>query len=167
MSQLLKGVAVIVQRRAIRAILLTPENDILLLRIRHPDTGEWFWITPGGGIEPGETIEEGLKRELREELGLDLFVIGPLVWRRQHTFNWAGRRICQDEKYYIVHANRFEPQMSDATEAEYLDRFHWWSLDELRRSSERLTPLSLIEIVTRYLTNGAPQESLEVEILVD
>ena len=157
----------ILQRQSIRAILLTPEKDILLIRIRHPDTGERYWITPGGGLEPGETIEEGLRRELREELGLDRFVIGPLVWQRQHTFNWAGKRIHQDEKYYIVHVNRFEPEMSDTKEAKILDRFHWWPLNELPQSSERLTPLSLIEIVTRYLEHGAPQEQLGVEILVD
>jgi 8-oxo-dGTP pyrophosphatase MutT (NUDIX family) len=158
---------VIIQRHAIRAILLTPENEILLLRIREPGTYEWFWITPGGGLEPGETIEEGLRRELQEELGLNQFMIGPLVWRRQHTFNWAGKRVCQYEQYYIVHVDRFEPQMSDAAEAETLDRFHWWPLDELPRSRERLTPLSLMEIVTRYLAHGPPQEPLGVEILVD
>jgi 8-oxo-dGTP pyrophosphatase MutT (NUDIX family) len=163
----MKGVIVILPRYAIRAILLTPENEILLLRIRHPDTGELYWITPGGGLEPEETIEEGLRRELREELGLDRFVVGPLVWQRQHTFNWAGKRVCQNEQYYIVLANRFEPEMSDTSESKILDRFHWWPLDELPQSSERLTPLSLVEIVTRYLAHGAPQEPLEIEILVD
>jgi 8-oxo-dGTP pyrophosphatase MutT (NUDIX family) len=93
----MKGAEEVIERKAIRAILLTRENEILLLRIRQPDTGEWFWITPGGGIEAGETIEEGLRRELREELGLTQFVIGPLVWQRQHTFKWAGKRLCQFE----------------------------------------------------------------------
>jgi ADP-ribose pyrophosphatase YjhB (NUDIX family) len=86
---------VVIEREAIRAILLTPANEALLLRIRLSDTTECFWIAPGGGLEPGETIEEGLKRELREELGLNEYVIGPLVWRRQHTFSWAGKRFCQ------------------------------------------------------------------------
>jgi 8-oxo-dGTP pyrophosphatase MutT (NUDIX family) len=163
----MKGAEEVIERKAIRAILLTRENEILLLRIRQPDTGEWFWITPGGGLEAGETIEEGLRRELLEELGLTQFVIGPLVWQRQHTFNWAGKRLCQFEQYYIVHANRFEPQMFDAAEADFLDRFHWWPLDELPHSRERITPLSLVEIVTSYLTLGSPQEPLGIEILVD
>ena len=50
----------ITQRRAIHAILLTQENETLLLRVCEPETGEWFWSTPGGVLEPGETIEEGL-----------------------------------------------------------------------------------------------------------
>jgi len=155
------------EREAIRAILLTPSNEILLLRIHPPDATDCFWITPGGGLEPGEAVEEGLKRELREELGLDEFEIGPLVWRRQHSFTWAGKRICQRERYYIVHADRFVPQMSDPNEAELLDRFQWWPVRELANTRERLTPLSLAQIVERYLAHGAPQHPLELEVIVD
>jgi 8-oxo-dGTP pyrophosphatase MutT (NUDIX family) len=61
------------ERQGVRAILLTPEHEVLLMRIRPPDVEMWFWITPGGGLEPGETIEQGLRRELREELGLVQF----------------------------------------------------------------------------------------------
>src|SRR5690242_3159170 len=148
----------IIERDAIRAIILTPENEVLLLRIHLPDDKEQFWwITPGGGREQGETVEVALKRELQEELGLNEYAIGPLVWRRQHTFNWAGKRICQSERYYIVHTNRFEPLMSDPDEVKVLDRFRWWPVGELTKSRERLTPLSLADIVARYLAQGAPQ----------
>ncbi len=157
----------IIERQAVRAILLTPQNEVLLLRIRPPGVDEYFWITPGGGLEPGETSEDGLRRELREELGLEQYVIGPMVWRRQHTFPWADQRICQREEYYIVPIERFEPKMSDVVEAAILDRFRWWPVAELAKSSKRLTPLSLAEIIRRYMAEGAPQETLEPEVLVD
>ena len=76
-----------------------------------------------------------------EELGLAQFVLGPLVWLRQHTFNWDEKRLCQREQYYIIPVARFEPRMSDATEAKVLDRFHWWPVTELARARERLLPL--------------------------
>jgi 8-oxo-dGTP pyrophosphatase MutT (NUDIX family) len=126
-----------------------------------------FWITPGGGLEAGESDAQGLERELKEELGLTAGAIGPLVWRRQHTFNWDGRRICQREHYYVVDVDRFEPQMSDAKEARTLDRFRWWHAGELAQATERLTPLSLADIVARYLTHGAPATPPEWEVLVD
>ena len=121
----------IVERQGVRAILLTGAREVLLLRIRPPDLGDAFWIAPGGGMEPGESAEQALRRELREELGLAAFDIGPLVWRRQHTFNWDGRRICQREHYHIVDVDRFEPQMSDQREARTLDQFRWWRIGEL------------------------------------
>jgi 8-oxo-dGTP pyrophosphatase MutT (NUDIX family) len=155
------------ERDAVRAILITPRHEVLLMRICEPGTQSSFWITPGGGLEPGESIDAALRRELREELGLETFEIGPLVWRRQHTFDWAGRRILQRERYHVVHVDRFEPRMSDLVESEALDRFHWWTLAELAVATEPLTPLSLHAIVTRYLAAGPPAEPLEIELLVD
>jgi 8-oxo-dGTP pyrophosphatase MutT (NUDIX family) len=158
---------VIIQRNAVRAIVLTPELKVLLMRIRAPEGGDWFWITPGGGLEWGETEEAGLRRELKEELGLERFDIGPLVWRRQHTFNWGGRRICQREQYRIVRVAEFEPAMSDVVEAKVLDRFRWWHTDELTGAREALTPRTLADIVARYLAHGAPADVAHVEVLVD
>jgi 8-oxo-dGTP pyrophosphatase MutT (NUDIX family) len=156
-----------IERYAIRAILLTPDGEILLFRIATPDGGDKFWIAPGGGLEPGETIEAGLRRELREEVGLEDFAVGPLVWRRQHTFDWAAKRILQREEYYIVHVPRFEPYVSDDLEMQTIDTVRWWPVVALGQATERLTPLSLADIVTRYLAHGPPKEALSVEVLVD
>jgi 8-oxo-dGTP pyrophosphatase MutT (NUDIX family) len=159
--------ASVIHRHAIRAILLTPQREVLLMRIHAPGSSEWFWITPGGGLEGDESPQAGLRRELAEEVGIDDIELGPLVWRRQHTFNWGERRLCQREDYYIVHIDRFEPRMSDLVEVQVLDRFEWWSVDALAVTDEDLTPTSLHDIVARYLRDGAPRDPLELEVLVD
>jgi len=161
------GDVTIVQRQAVRAILLTPQREILLLRMRVPGVADPFWIAPGGGLESGETPEECLRRELQEEVGLVGFGgVGPLVWMRQHTFNWDGRRLCQLERYFVIHVEKFEPRMSDPIESTNLDRFFWWPVTELASSRERLTPLALSQIATSYIEGGAPV-AIAVEILFD
>lgn len=154
-------------RNAVRAILLTPEREILMMQIRDPDGGTPFWITPGGGMEIGEAADATLRRELKEELGLKTFEVGPLLWRRQHTFNWGAKRYCQREEYRVVHIPRFDPIMSDPAEARVLQQFRWWPLAEMAASNETFTPLSLAEIVERYLADGAPDIPPQVEVLID
>jgi len=56
--------------------ILVHQGQILL--VRHEKGDQSYWLLPGGGVEYGETVEEGLKREFREEVGLDIRV-GRLV----------------------------------------------------------------------------------------
>jgi len=53
-----------------------------VLLVKHvPERGGFWqgkWICPGGRLEPGETIEEGIKREVREETQLEIDLLTPL-----------------------------------------------------------------------------------------
>lgn len=47
--------------------LVTSGNRVLLVQERHAD-GSPFWTIPGGGIEPGESLSDCLRREIQEEV---------------------------------------------------------------------------------------------------
>ena len=53
------------------------DQQVVLVRRRHPPLAG-RWSLPGGAVELGETLHEGLQRELQEEIGLQTRV-GPLV----------------------------------------------------------------------------------------
>lgn len=55
-----------------KAVLFGPEGNVLLTRC------DEHWEPPGGTFEYGETLVGGLRREIREELGIDCRV-GPPV----------------------------------------------------------------------------------------
>jgi len=53
-----------------RGIIINDKNEILL--VKNPRKG---WEYPGGIVEPGETVPQGLIREIKEETGVDVEII--------------------------------------------------------------------------------------------
>jgi 8-oxo-dGTP diphosphatase len=49
---------------------ITRGNKVLIIH-RFRD-GKYYWVVPGGGVEEGESLLEGLVREVKEETGLDV-----------------------------------------------------------------------------------------------
>ena len=72
-------------------MLVDPAGRVLLIRCAvKRAAGEFvFWLTPGGEIESGETPAEAAARELREELGLLVEVVGP-VYTEATQFEHQG-----------------------------------------------------------------------------
>ena len=155
----------ITERQAARAILLTPDDEVLLMRVEVQNGS--FWICPGGGLQAGETAIEALRRELTEELGLADAPIGPLLWQRRQEMTLYGRRWHQSEDYFAVATDRFVPRMQDAAEARILREFRWWHPAELRHSTEAIVPETLLRIVLDYRENGPPPVPPAIEVVTD
>lgn len=67
----------------------------------HRATHETFWTFPGGGAEIGETSEETLRREMVEELGVEVQV-ERLLWMVENFFHYEGRDWHEIGLYYLM-----------------------------------------------------------------
>lgn len=79
------------------------------------------WEFPGGKREPGETMVECLRRELREELGIDADV-GAELWRTEHRY--PGRA---NVALVFFRVDRFRGEPGNLVFAD----IRWAALDEL------------------------------------
>jgi 8-oxo-dGTP pyrophosphatase MutT (NUDIX family) len=110
-------------RHSARAVMLDDTNRILLCRLALPDIV--VWVAPGGGVEPGETVHEALRRELLEEIGFPLDTDPPHVWRQEAA---APGHAAVHNDYFLVRTSTFEPRDTMSTDqltAENITGFRW------------------------------------------
>jgi mutator protein MutT len=69
----------------VAAAVIARAGEVLVCQRRGDGAHPWKWEFPGGKREPGETLEECLRRELREELGIEAEV-GREIWRNRHSY---------------------------------------------------------------------------------
>jgi 8-oxo-dGTP pyrophosphatase MutT (NUDIX family) len=139
------------RRLAARVIVLDAEQRVLLLRCGdpgRPEAGTW-WITPGGGLEDGETPADGARRELAEETGLLAGDLGPVVLETDVTFEFDGAIFDQAESYFVLRTETFTVDASRWTPIEVasLSDPRWWSIDELAATPDRFYPDELLAVL--------------------
>jgi len=145
----------------VRALVFDPADRLLLERRGALDGGDMIWATPGGGVEPGESHEAALRRELVEEVGLNAFELGPEVWQREHLFALLDGYDGQREHFHVVRVEAFQP--AGTPDADVTER-RWWTQDELAASHERFAPRRLPELVAALLRDGPPGEPVDVGV---
>jgi 8-oxo-dGTP pyrophosphatase MutT (NUDIX family) len=143
----------VVQRKAARVLLIDNDGRVLLFRggdVTRPEAGTW-WFTPGGGVENDESLVQAARREVLEETGHVLpDDLGPVILTRTTQFLFEGVHYRQTESFYRVAAAHSHVDYSGWTEIERrtVHTHRWWSVDELRRTSEKVYPEGLIDLLT-------------------
>lgn len=109
--------------RAFAAII--KNNYILMTKHVYPDGS--FWTLPGGGLEAGETYEEAVIREVKEEVNLDVEVVNYLF-----TGQYSGG----EERCFLVRplndkeaALGYDPELGDK---QTLKEVKWHSLVSMK-----------------------------------
>ena len=153
-------------RQAVRAVVLDPDDRILLVRFEFPDSGT-KWALPGGGVEPGETDHDALRRELAEEVGAPDAEIGPHIWNRLHIIPFIdGSHDGQVERIYVVRTPAFIPQPAltwEQLNAEYVFEVRWWHRDDLHEAKP-IAPGQLGELLAALHRDGPSKQPIDVEV---
>lgn len=144
-----------VHRLTSRVLLFDRDNRVLLFLTKAPDSsGMARWITPGGGVDEGETHHDAAVRELFEETGLRLDSLGEPVWSHDFEVQWdAADHDTGHAEFYSAVVEAFEPSPEHWTDEEKVDvlAHRWWTLSELLTTDEPYEPKELVSLVRRQL----------------
>lgn len=144
-----------VNRASSRVLLFDHDQRFLLFLTTAPDTsGIARWLTPGGGVDQGESHHQAALRELHEETGLVLTNLGEPVWSHDFAVEWdAADHDTGHAVYYRAETDAFEPSDAEWTDDERVDvlEHRWWTLDELAATSDRYEPAELVGVIRTQL----------------
>ena len=120
-------------RVGVNIVCLDPQGRILLLNhVYHPQLP---WGLPGGWLAAGESPQDGVKRELREETGLEVEVENTLLIERSHLANHI-------EIIFLAFVGEAEAKRARPISREIND-LRWFEPQELPARLSRTTRLAL------------------------
>jgi 8-oxo-dGTP diphosphatase len=157
-------------RPSARAIIIDETDRILLCRLEYRRSADSLvvWVSPGGGLEPGESLVEALRRELREEVGFHLETEPPHVWHQEvvaqdRVPGYDG--IIND--FFLIRTSAFVPRGTLTDEqlaAEHMTGARWWALAEIASYTgpHLFGPRDLGTRLATLLSAGPPAEPIQL-----
>jgi 8-oxo-dGTP pyrophosphatase MutT (NUDIX family) len=147
------------QHRETARVLLTNASGEFFLLLTHfdPEVGlPPRWITPGGGIDDDETPIEAAVRELWEETGISVSqeALGEKLDEISGRWDWGDGKNHHTyvDHFFKLEVEDFKLDDSSWTEDERRDvlEYRWWSLAELKATSEQIGPHGLAELISDH-----------------
>lgn len=142
-----------VRTRAAVRVVVTDGTSVLMLGDTDPGVaGSRWWMTPGGGIDPGEQPLQAAVRELAEETGRVVApdeLAGPVL-RRLVIHGYSDQVLAQTELFYLLRVQAgFELDVSGFTAEEKvtIKAWDWLPIDALDDLSDPVWPLDLADLI--------------------
>ena len=119
---------------AVGALIRDPDGRLLLGKHTPERGGPWAgkWICPGGKLVPGETIRDGILREVREETGLKVTI---------SDYIGAFDSILDEGALHVVYIDFLaDAENAEAKAASDLGEVRWFTREELPDLRDELHP---------------------------
>jgi mutator protein MutT len=120
-------------------VLWNAQRQILIDRRRPEGAMGGLWEFPGGKLEAGETVEECIKRELMEELGIEVEV-GDRLITIEHDYSHLRVTLTVHHCHYLSGV----PQPIECEE------IRWVTLDEIERYHFPAANVQIIAAIKNY-----------------
>lgn len=143
------------RRRAARVIVRSGaavgRPEVLLFADRDPGLPRpAWWVTPGGGMDPGETEAQTAVRELFEETGLLITedqLQGPVATRTV-VHGYSDQVLVQSETFFLIDVEQFEVDTAGFTDLEKETLLaHGW-FDAAGLAAREVWPAQLVDYLT-------------------
>lgn len=138
----------------VKGIVMNSNSEVIL--VENNNTFQF----PGGHIRKEESLESCLKREIKEELGINLDIEeGPFMMLTTYDNNYfnTGSKVCSKIYYYVILSD-IEPDLNNL------------SLDALEKETEfnilKINISSLEEFLTKCLNDGSIDPNIGREMLL-